>query len=147
MLLDTNLVSVWIGGRDARRYPATFREIDALLARSPLSISMVTLYELRRGVEALLEKDQGRSKRVAIEKFLDRVELLGLDGPDGGGWNVAARFWARARSKGITFTDGDLLITATASFHKRELITSDRRLVDNLLTIGAEVGIRHIERG
>jgi len=144
IVLDTNLVSIWINPRDAKRYPKAFARVDSLLAVQGLSISAVTQFELRRGVEKLLRQGAGRSKLVTLEKFLDRVEVLGLDGPGGGGWNVAARLWADAATHkpALTFTDGDLLIAATAAFHRRPLATAEVGLAEGLEKLGFPTGVQ-----
>jgi len=69
-------------------------------------------------------------------KFLDHCEILGLDG--GGGWDHAAKLWARGRAlkPSVVFTDADLLIAATASFHRHHFATSEAKLVKNLAAIG-----------
>jgi hypothetical protein len=56
IVFDTNLVSVWINPRDATRYPKAFAFVDELLVAQRLSISVMTQYELRRGVEKLLRQ-------------------------------------------------------------------------------------------
>ncbi|HEY6723377.1 MAG TPA: hypothetical protein VI197_05070 [Polyangiaceae bacterium] len=88
----------------------------------------------------MILKGQGRRRLVTLTKFFDACEILGLDA--GGGWDSAAKLWARARSHkpSIVFTDGDLLIAATAAFHRRPFATSEVNLAKNLKAIGlAEV--------
>lgn len=50
----------------------------------------------------------------------------------------AAELWARAKvhKPSIVFTDADLLIAATASFHRQTLVTSEVGFIENLQAIG-----------
>jgi predicted nucleic acid-binding protein len=96
MLVDTNIVSTFLRRDAATRTPRLFEFVSFLLAGEGLSISYVTQFELRRGVESLVRRGEGRRKLVTLEKFLERVEILGLD--TGGGWNLAARLWADGRA-------------------------------------------------
>jgi predicted nucleic acid-binding protein len=143
-LLDTNLVSAFLHPNAPTRSPEEYAFVSGLVAGEGFAISYVTQFELRRGVEELLRRGEGRSKAVALEKFLDRVEVLGLDGAGGSGWNLAARVWAdgRAHRPAIVFTDADLLIAATAATHRRRFATSEGRLADNLRRIGFPVEVQ-----
>ena len=142
-LLDTNLVSAFLHPDAAMRSPEEYAFVSALVAGDGFAISYVTVFELRRGVEELRRRGEGRRKIVALEKFLDRVEVLGLDGAAGSGWTLAARLWAdgRAKQPAIVFTDADLLIAATAANHGRPFVTSEARLADNLQRIGFPVEV------
>jgi predicted nucleic acid-binding protein len=134
MLLDTNVVSAFLRGRA----PKVDDFVTNLLTTQNLTVAFVTQFELRRGIEDLVLRGQGRRRKVALLKFLDRCEVLGLDAGSGAGWNHAAELWARARvhKPSIVFTDADLLIAATASFHKQTLVTSEAGLVANLEAVG-----------
>jgi len=112
--------------------------VQTLLTTQNLTVSFVTQFELRRGIEDLVLRGQGRRRKVALLKFLDRCEVLGLDAAGGAGWNHAADLWARAKvhKPSIVFTDADLLIAATASFHGQTLVTSEAGLVANLEAVG-----------
>jgi predicted nucleic acid-binding protein len=143
-LLDTNLVSAFLRPDAPTRFPGQYDFVSGLVAGDGFAISHVTQFELRRGVEELLRRGEGRRKLVALEKFLDRVEVLGLDGAGGSGWSLAARLWAdgRAHRPAIVFTDADLLIAATAAIHGRTFVTSEGRLADNLRQIGFPVAVQ-----
>ena len=136
MLLDTNIVSAFL----KPAAPPTLLEFvsDQLVAEG-LAISFITQFELRRGVEELVRRGQGRRKLVAYEKFIESVQVLGLDAGDGDGWNFAARLWAegRAHKPALVFKDADLLIAATAAFHGHELATAEVRLVEGLRKLSA----------
>ena len=146
MLLDTNVVSAFLRGKK----PAVDEFVKALLATQGLTISFVTQFELRRGIEDLILRGQGRRRKVALLKFLDRCEVLGLDAGGGAGGNHAAELWAKARrhKPSIVFTDADLLIAATASFHAQTLVTSEGGLVSNLRAIDVtDVRLLELDRG
>jgi predicted nucleic acid-binding protein len=134
MLLDTNVVSAFLRGKT----PKVGDFVETLLTTQNLTVSFVTQFELRRGIEDLVLRGQGRRRKVALLKFLDRCEVLGLDAGGGAGWNHASELWARAKAHkpSIVFTDADLLIAATASFHQQTLVTSEPGLVANLEAIG-----------
>jgi predicted nucleic acid-binding protein len=109
-----------------------------------LAVSFVTQFELRRGIEELVRRGEGRRKLVAFEKFIERVQTLGLDGSSGEGWDVASRLWAEARTvkPAVVFTEADLLIAATAAFHGHELVTAEVGLAENLKKVSFPVGVR-----
>ena len=75
-LIDTNIVSAYLKREAEERYPRLFATVTDLLATEGLSISFVTRYELRRGIEKLLRRGEGRRKLVALEKILDLAEIL-----------------------------------------------------------------------
>jgi predicted nucleic acid-binding protein len=146
MLLDTNIVSLFLR-RDAQKTtPKLFGLVTALLSAEGLAISYVTQFELRRGIEELAHRGEGRRKLVAFEKFMERVQVLGLDGVSGEGWNVAARLWAEGRSRkpALVFSDADLFIAATAAFHGHELATADAGLAEGLRKIAFPVVVRPV---
>jgi predicted nucleic acid-binding protein len=147
-LVDTNVVSMFLHREVETRYPKLHQVVWDLILGEGLAISFVTLFELRRGIEDLIRRGQGRRKLVRLEKFLLSVEVLGLDSAGGGGWNLAARFWADARAQkpAIVFSDADLLIAATAAFHGREFLTCEPGLADGLDRIGFPTGVRVLER-
>ncbi|MEO7034764.1 MAG: PIN domain-containing protein [Polyangiaceae bacterium] len=136
MLLDTNVVSAFLKPGAEQRSPKLVAFVTAAVAAQSLTISAFTEFELRRGVEELVTKGQGQRRLVALLKFLDRCDVLGLDG--GGGWDFAAKLWARGRAlkPAVVLTDLDLLIAATAAFHRRPFATSEVNLVKNLAAIG-----------
>lgn len=142
MLLDTNIVSAFIRPEAQRRTPKVFEFVAKQLATEGLAIAFVTQFELRRGIEVLVRRGEGRRKLVNFEKFVERVQVLGLDGAMGEGWNFAARLWAEGRSKGRVFTDADLLIAATAAFHGQEFATSEVGLVESLAQLAFPVFVR-----
>lgn len=138
MLFDTNVLSDFLRPGSASKLPSTELFVRTALETDNLKIAFVTQYELLRfRLKQGLEM-KGRSKLVALRKFLDRCEILGLDAGGGAGWAHAAELWAktRAHKPAIVLSEGDLLIAATASFHEETLITFDAKLVENLHAIG-----------
>jgi len=135
MLLDSNIVASFLKPTAEERLPKLCTFVNAVMATGNLAISTVTEFELRRGVEELTLQGQGRKRLVALLKFFERCEILSLDG---GGWDLAAKLWAKGRTHkpAIVFTDADLLIAATASFHGRAFATSEKNLLTNLRAIG-----------
>jgi predicted nucleic acid-binding protein len=138
MLLDTNVVSSFLKPNAADRFPMVDRFVRKVLEDSNLAISYVTQFELGRGVEELALKGQGRTRKVRLLKFLERCDVLGLDTAGGAGWNYAGKLWAELKTHepSIILKDADLLIAATAGFHRRTLVTAEKKLVGNLHAIG-----------
>lgn len=136
-LLDTSVVSNFLDQRAAERYPKLVEFVTTTTRGSGMFIAFVTQYEIRRGLEVLRRRRQGRRKMVSVERFLDTVVVLGLDERSGEGWNVAARLWAEAKVQepSVVMSEGDLLIAATALFHGHALATSDERLARALAKV------------
>ena len=143
MVLDTNLVSAFLKRDAEKRTPKLFEFVAGQLAAEGLAISFITQFELRRGIEELVRRGQGRRKLVDFEKFMDRVQVLGLDAAMGEGWNLAARVWAdgRVRKPARVFTDADLLSAVTAAFHGHEFATSDVGLAEGLRQLAFPVAV------
>jgi predicted nucleic acid-binding protein len=142
MLLDTNIVSAFLRGDAAQKTPKLFGFVTAQLKAEGLAVAYVTQFELRRGVEELVRRGEGRRKLVDFEKFMERVQVLGLDAGMGEGWNLAARLWAEGRSKGSVFEDADLIIAATAAFHGQEFATGEVGLAKGLAQLTFPVAVR-----
>ncbi|MCA9593768.1 MAG: PIN domain-containing protein [Myxococcales bacterium] len=138
-LFDTNVAQALIDPRVAKRSPQMVAEVEARVRQQGgLVISVVTAYELRRGVRVLRLRDRGRRKEVRIERLIRTADVLGLDVPAFGAWMVAAELFAQASVKrpSIVIDDADLLIAATAKHYGRTLVTSDARLAENLEAVG-----------
>lgn len=142
MLLDTNIVSAFIRRDAQKRTPLLFDFVTTQLTLEGLAIAFVTQFELRRGIEELVLRGEGRRMLVDFEKFMERVQVLGLDVAVGEGWNLAARLWAEGRSKGRVFTDADLLIAATAAVNGHEFATSEVGLAEGLAQLTFPVAVR-----
>jgi predicted nucleic acid-binding protein len=144
MLLDTNIVSAFIRRDAQKRTPKLFEFVTSQLTAEGLSIAYVTQFELRRGMEELVRRGGGRRKLVNFEKFMERVQVLGLDATVGEGWNLAARFWAegRAHTPARVFTDADLFIAATAALHGHEFATCEVGLAEGLRQLTFPLAVR-----
>jgi len=62
MLLDTNIVSAFIRRDAQKRTPRLFEFVTAQLSAEGLAISHFTQFELRRGIEELVRRGEGRRK-------------------------------------------------------------------------------------
>jgi predicted nucleic acid-binding protein len=140
MLLDTNVVSEFLRAGVATRFPKLEQLVRDAIEAEDLKIAFITQFELLRLGIKQETQHQGLRKLVALHKFLDRCSALGLDDGAGAGWNHAAALWAKAslHKPSIVFSDADLLIAATASFHEETLLTFDVGLAQNLQAIGFE---------
>src|SRR5206468_4284700 len=80
-------------------------------------------------------RGQGQRKIIEVEKLLRSAYALDVAS---GGWEIAAELWAQGQVQkpAIVFSEGDLLIAATAAAHERTLVTSDEALAANLLRVG-----------
>ena len=124
-LIDTNVISE-VRKRD-RCHPAVaawWREV----AEHDLFLSVLTLGEIRRGVEILHPRDPARASALAAwlaevtEAFGPR--LLGVDG-------VVAEAWGRIASR-RTVPVIDALLAATALVHGLVLVTRNVADVEGL---------------
>jgi predicted nucleic acid-binding protein len=124
-VLDTCVLSSFAHPQAPQHWPCLNERVGAILLDG-LTLSHVTVYELRRGLEeeriraALRNDESGRihavRKRAVIEKLIEDSEVLGLDESAGAGWELAADLCVKARthSPSITLEEADLLIAATA---------------------------------
>jgi len=137
-LLDTCIVSQFIHREARQRYPRVVERVTEVVKKQGAYVSIVTVYELRRGIELLRLQGSGRKKEVALKMFLHGVTTLSLDDNGNQGWSVAARVHAhgQARQPAITLGEGDLLIAATAIAHSRILLTSDSTLGTRFRDLG-----------
>jgi predicted nucleic acid-binding protein len=108
ILLDTGVLSIWLNTRERQEAPRLVAFVDDLIRSEGLSISYVSVYELRRGIEELQRKQQGQRKRVRLEKVLNTSDILGLDNHLG--WDAAASLWAdgRIQKPAVVIEDADL---------------------------------------
>ncbi len=113
-LLDSDTLSYLIKGIS----PALERAREYLKIHSCLSFSVITYYEIRRG---LLYHD-ARRQMPLFEKLAERSEIVPLDEPVG---RVAADIYAELRRQGQLIADADLLIGATAIAADAVLVTNN----------------------
>jgi len=118
LVLDTDLVSKFIASSAGDQTPKLVAFVEA--RSDEIAIAFVTLYELRRGIGKLVRRGEGLKQQVALEKFLYGIPVLGLDDASATGWTLAARMWVdwQFHEPARTVTDADLLIAATAAFHR-----------------------------
>ncbi len=141
-LLDTNLVIPWLRSAPS---PVT-AVVDALVERSFVAVSQVTVFELERKQRKLeLEgagriEGAGRKQRVRLTKLLLSVPSLPLTDH---GYEIAAEWWARAQTHkpAITITDADLFIASTAAAHGYCLYTAEARLAKNLKLLNFPIDV------
>jgi predicted nucleic acid-binding protein len=121
LICDTSFVS-----HSSRRMqaPDRYAHWDAATVRrvrsARLAISVVTIAEVRFGQLAM---GWGVCRIVKSERRLATYLPLTIDDPHINEW---ARLSAAARSRGISLSDNDLWIAATASVRESVLVTCDR---------------------
>lgn len=138
-------LSAFLLSRANERTPKLVAWVNERRSTEVIAVSFVTLFEVRRGLETVIQAGGGSRKLVAFEKFIDGVRVIGLDDPAGGGWNLAARLWAAGTAIGRKFTDADLLIAATAAFHAEPFATSDKGLAEGLQQIKLPVPVHLLQ--
>jgi len=115
-LLDTNIVSAFIndvGDINSRLYQISGEGKEAF-------ISIITHYEIRRGLIAV----NASKKMKVFERFCQRFRILFLDKVEIS--EKAAEIHADLKKQGCPIPDNDILIAATALYHKLMLVTDDR---------------------
>ena len=131
-LLDTNVVSEWTKPRPHPAVVAFLASTDEDL----LFLSVVTLAELRRGVDRLA---LGR-RRAALSDWLEHdliqrfdLRILGIDRAVASAWG---RIMSRAERHGTTPGVMDVWIAAVAEVHGLMVVTRDTAdfapLLDNV---------------
>ncbi len=122
-LLDTNVVSEWTKPRPDPGVVAWLAALDEDRA----FLSVVTLAELRRGVERLEPGRRRDRLRAWLEHDLPtRFEgrVIGIDAPIAHAWG---RLLARAQAAGQTVTTMDGFLAATAQVTDLTLVTRNVR--------------------
>ncbi len=122
-VLDTNIVVAALNG-----HPEVTRRLNSLSTTDEAVLPAIVLAELRYGAQT--------SRRVAenmarIERLLLAVTFAPVDRP------VAERFGdmkAALRQRGVTKSDADLLVAATAMELSATLVSHDQALLDGSLT-------------
>lgn len=152
MVLDTNLISMYIERRAREKYPRIVEFIDESSKTDEIYVSYITVYELRRGLAKLDyhnasdRRREAQKKRVQLDKLFRRAKLLSLDP---GGWDVAASLWAKGQVHGpaINYKETDLLIAATALWHEVPLATAELKpaMAEGLAILAPELEL-HLVR-
>lgn len=112
-LLDTDTCVYWLRGR-----PAVQARV-AEVSTEELSISVVTLAELRYGADCSTERD---ANHQAIDDFVSGVTVLPVDA---GIARVFGEIKADLRRQGKLIEDFDLLLAATALANGLTLVTNN----------------------
>lgn len=137
-LLDSCTVSQYLARDAAEKTPGLLQRVDEVISTDGARVSVVTLYEIDRGLKKLELRGDGKRKRRLFSMFFSAATVYGLDLQAGRAWNLAADLYARAavRSPTITLEEADLLIFATALANQLRLLTSDQNLARRLTELG-----------
>lgn len=138
-LFDTCVLQRYLDAHALQKWPEIQARVDdAVVESGGLYISAVTAFEIRRGLEVLARRGEGRSKIRRAELLLRNAVILEVGDRGGAPWRVGTHLFADGRfhEPAITISDGDLLIAATAIAHERILMTADRPLYENLRNLG-----------
>ena len=113
-LLDTNIISAFMKGN-----PAVVDSFSQYIKRhKQLSLSIITHYELLRGLKAV-----GSDKKVvSLQAFMGQCEIILLTQPI---IEIAAEIYAALKNKGILIEDADILIAATAIHKGMSVVTGN----------------------
>lgn len=118
-LLDTNVISEGAKPRPDPRVVEWLAQVDEDL----VFLSVVTLAEIRRGIELLwASRRHDRLESWLVEELPVRFErrVLPIDGTVAAAWGV---LMARAQRMGIGLSAIDAFIAATAEVHEMTLVT------------------------
>jgi predicted nucleic acid-binding protein len=120
LICDTSFV-----GHLARRVrnPAPYAHWEAAMDRVDAcepAVSVVTLAETRAG---FLSAGWGLPRIVEVERRLGRFDLLSVRRSYADEW---ARLRVGAQAKGLSLSDNDLWVAATANILGHDLVTCDR---------------------
>jgi len=132
-LLDTNVVSEWVKPRPDPGVVAWCASID----EDRTFISVVTLAELRHGIERL---SMGR-RRLRLEEWLEHEllsrfdgRILSIDAAIGNAWGKVV---ARADKNGQPANTMDAFLVATAELHQLTVVTRNigdfRKLTNSVI--------------
>lgn len=115
-LLDTDILSLILRGRS----PVIERASEYLTHFSELSFSIITVYEVYRGLKA----KNATTQLARFEAFCKRCEILPLsqDVVD-----IASNVYANLHQTGDLIGDADILIASTAIAHQFVLSTNNIR--------------------
>jgi predicted nucleic acid-binding protein len=116
--------SSWIETLRVRGNPAVRSRVASLLDGGNAAWCSMIRLELWRGV-------RGPEERHVLELLESRVELFEINNSV---WDTAISLMAKARSSGLTAPAADVLIVATAQYHKTPLEHCDQHM-DHLLNL------------
>lgn len=114
-LVDTNIISAFMKGN-----PAVMEAVSHYVKRHKrLSLSIITYYELLRGLKAL-----GSDKKIiTFQAFMAQCEIITLTQPI---IEAAADIYATLKNQGMLIEDADILIAATALNKEMSLVTDNQ---------------------
>lgn len=132
-LIDTDVLSDYLKCKSGAKNIPRSKAIDFcdkyLNEKGFLSFSVVTYYEIRRG---LLKR--GMSERLySFDAICSLSEIIPLDAANRGDkqypdvWETASEIWAELNRKGKPVSDNDLLIASTAIVNRYVLATRNKR--------------------
>ena len=120
-LIDTNIISAFMRGN-----PSVIQKTEKYLHfHNTLSVSVITYYEIIRGLKAL----SNINKLNAFKKFMSSCEILDLDSLTA---EKAAEIYDVLKKKGALVEDADILIAATAIKNELVVITDNIRHFDRI---------------
>ncbi len=116
LLLDTDVLSALM-----RRTPEVVSSArEYLNQHGRFTISVITKYEIQRGLKAKNAKKQ----MEAFERFCVRNEILPIDEETA---ERGSTIYAELASRGELIGDADILIAATAMIHDLGLVTNNHK--------------------
>ncbi len=120
-LIDTNIVSAFMRG-DGK---VVQKVQDYLREHATLTISVITYYEIMRGIKAL-----SSGKKIEIcHEFLSLCQIEELDSLIA---ENASEIYNELRKKGQLVEDADILIAATALVYEMVVVTDNSRHFDRI---------------
>ena len=113
-LIDTNIVSAFMRGK-----PQVIRKIEEYLEKhDTLTISIITYYEIMRGIKAL-------SSKTKVKSFHEFMSACNIEEIDLSIAEKAADIYDELRRAGKLVEDADILIAATAMKHGMVVVTDN----------------------
>lgn len=120
-LIDTNIISAFMRGDQS-----VIQKVEKYLRfHRTLSVSVITYYEIIRGLKAL----SNINKLNAFKQFMSSCEVLDLDSLTA---EKAAEIYNVLKKKGALVEDADILIAATAIKNELVVITDNTRHFDRI---------------
>ncbi len=138
-LLDTCVISNVMKPSAPELYPALVARYERIQGAQGCYLSVVTSFEIRRGLERAARAGLAVRHRAGIEHFLAAARFFDLGGANDPAWRFASDVWATGRSRRPTVslpTLEDLLIVATAYANDFVLLTTDEKLCERLTELG-----------
>jgi tRNA(fMet)-specific endonuclease VapC len=120
-LIDTNIISAFMRGN-----PSVIKKVEKYLRfHKTLSVSVITYYEIIRGLKAI----SNINKLESFKNFMSACEILDLDSLTA---EKAAEIYDALRKKGNLIEDADILISATAMTNDLVVVTDNTRHFDRI---------------